>query len=203
VNLIGFLIAFFGLFVIACGFFFSFRKRFIRRQRVPVLPYLSDHYSAVRRENWVKGYQFEKFVVSKFDKSFFSCVNWRGDKSYHDVFPVANSYPDLEFDFSDNTGKVCFAIECKWRDEYEENSVPWATHKQIDQYKAYERESGRKVFIFLGVGGLPGEPEELFIIPLSKIPRHLDILSTQFLQDYKKQNLADNFFLNKHSLRFV
>lgn len=202
-NLIGYLIGCFCLFIIASICFFSFRTRFIRKQRIPVLPYLTEHDSAVRRENWVKGYQFEKFVVARFDKAFFTCVNWRGDKSYHDIFPVANSYPGLEFDFSDQISRVCFALECKWRENYEADAIAWATHKQIDQYKSYERESNRKVFIFLGVGGAPGEPDELFIIPLSKIPRHMDVLTKDFLSSYKKNGFGDKFFLHKHSLQFV
>ena len=151
--------------------------------------------------NWIKGYAFEKYIVGKFDRTYFSLFFWNGDKRADGIYPVTGSNPDLEYDYRDNASVISFAVECKWRSQFVDGSVEWAGHDQIEQYKTYERNSGRTVFVILGVGGEPNDPQEMFIVPLSRIPRHMDRLKTTFLAPFKRNNIQANFFLNKQAMR--
>lgn len=153
--------------------------------------------------NWIKGYEFEKFVVSKFDRSYFSLFFWNGDKQVNGIYPVTSCNPDLEFDYHDSSGPILFAVECKWRGGFVENKVEWATHDQIERYKTYERSSGRVVFVVLGIGGEPANPSELFIVPLSKIPRHMEQFTAAFLSQFRRENLQSNFYLHKKAMRLM
>jgi hypothetical protein len=202
-NTIGYLIGLFCLFTLLYAICLTFGRTLIKNRRTPLHPYLSDAYPEFNRENQIKGYEFERYVVSKLDRNYFTCIYWRGDKLVGNIFPVSNSYPDLEFDYKDSVNEISFAIECKWRKSYFENGISWARHSQIEQYKNYERESKRKVFVVIGIGGTPGDAGDLFVIPLSDIPRHLDHLSAEFLQPYKKRSIQNNFFLNKNSMRLA
>lgn len=174
-----------------------------KQQGAPFLPYLSTMPPEFLNANWIKGYQFEKYIVGKFDRNYFSLFFWNGDKRADGVYPVTSSNPDLEYDYRDAGTVISFAVECKWRSQFVGNHVQWADHDQIEQYKRYERSSGRSVFVILGVGGEPNDPQELFIVPLSKIPRHMDHLPVEFLTPFKRQNVQANFFLNKQAMRLV
>lgn len=192
----GFLIGLFCFFTLIYAAYCTFTRQLTGKRHTPLLPYLSEVYPELNRENQAAGYEFEKYIVSKFDRACFTCIYWRGDKHEGDIYSVSNSYPDLEFDYNDSVSTISFAIECKWRKSYSGDGIQWARHTQIDQYKYYERESKKKVFVVIGIGGTPGDAADLYVIPLSNIPRHLDHLSADFLKLYKRDNIQGHFFLS-------
>ena len=51
-------------------------------------------------DNKVKGDNFEKFVVKKFDKKYFTIQEWRSDKYTDGIYAVSNHFPDLEVMFN-------------------------------------------------------------------------------------------------------
>lgn len=144
-------------------------------------------------ENKAKGDAFEGFVVKHFDKKYFTLQEWRGDKYVDGNYPVSSHFPDLEVKFHYEKQKVNenFAIECKWRKYYFENSIEWAKDYQIKNYKEYANKLKIPVFVVIGVGGEPNNPYELFIVPLEKMKAN--VISKDELAKYKK-DLSDPYF---------
>lgn len=140
-----------------------------------------------------KGREFTKAVIAKFDKKYFKLKEWRSDKYENGVYPEANMYPDLEFEFSLRGTKSRFAIECKWRKNYYKNGIEWAKEYQFKNYKKFKTEKNIPVFVAIGVGGTPEKPEDVYIVPLSTI-ENIFILQTE-LKKYQKADFQDkNFF---------
>ena len=120
-------------------------------------------------EDVLKGREFEDYVLELFDVregGDFTLKEWRGDKTLGDVCPESNRYPDFVFDYQ---GKG-FAVECKWRERLTANIEKdlFSTDK-LAIYQQFADERRMSVFIVLGVGGEPCQPELLYNIPLSEI----------------------------------
>ena len=154
-------------------------------------------------ENKAKGDAFESFVVKHFDKKFFTLQEWRGDKYVDGNYPVSSHFPDLEVSFKYKKENINenFAIECKWRKNYFKKSIEWAYDYQIKNYKEYTEKLNIPVFVVIGVGGEPNAPNEVFIIPLSKLKSNT--ISQEKLKSYKREIADKEFFwdFKKNSLR--
>ena len=114
----------------------------------------------------LKGRQFEDYAVDFFDlphNKKLKLKEWRGDKTLPGVYPEGNSGPDLIFEYNG----YLFAIECKWR-----NHMPKDIEKELlsaDRqtfFNQYAEEHTMPVYLLLGIGGLPSEPECMYIVPL-------------------------------------
>ena len=121
-------------------------------------------------EDVLKGREFEDFVLELFrlhEDNAFVLKEWQGDKIQGNICPESNRYPDFVFDYQ---GKG-FAVECKWREKLLPNIEKdlFSTDKMAI-YQKFSTERSIPVFIVLGVGGEPSNPELLYNIPLSAIP---------------------------------
>lgn len=140
-----------------------------------------------------KGLEFTKAIIAKFDRKYFKLKEWRSDKYDGGVYPEANMYPDLEFEFSLRDIKSLFAVECKWRKNYYKNGIEWAKEYQLKNYKKFKIEKNIPVFVAIGVGGTPEKPEDVYIMPLAII-EDIFIAQTE-LKKYQKADFKDkNFF---------
>lgn len=148
----------------------------------------------VDAENKAKGDAFESFVVKHFDKKFFTLQEWRGDKYVDGNYPVSSHFPDLEvsFEYKRENINENFAIECKWRKNYYKNAIEWAHDYQIKNYKEYTAKLNIPVLVVIGVGGEPHAPNEVFIIPLSKLESNT--ISQDELKLYKREIADKEFF---------
>jgi len=90
-------------------------------------------------ENRKKGNDFEKFVVQKFDRKYFALQEWRSDKYVNGIYAASNQLPDLEINFRKGNINDSFAVECKWRKGYYDNSIKWAEYYQLSNYKNYAK----------------------------------------------------------------
>ncbi len=147
-----------------------------------------------------KGHEFEKFVADKFDKNYFQMIDTRSDKKFDNHTPLSNMDPDFEFVYKGPPKSVNFAIECKWRSNFFKNSIEWAKQYQLDNYRNYAMRTGQPVFIILGVGGLPSQPNDLYIIPLIEIDEC--ILSKEKLNRYYRHKKG-NFFLELSAMKLI
>lgn len=121
-----------------------------------------------------KGHIFEKHVVLKFNnkKDFFELLKDRSDKDYGGIHALENSNPDLEYLFkNDNKGiRRKIAVECKFRSGFDNGySIYIDKIEKINNYKTFQRNHKVPVFLILGVGGLPDNPKETFVVPIDKI----------------------------------
>nr|MCR4816470.1 hypothetical protein [Bacteroidales bacterium] len=124
--------------------------------------------SLTMNDEVLKGREFEDYVVNLFDlpnNKKLTLKEWRGDKTLPGVYPESNSGPDLVFIYDGRP----FAIECKWR-----SHLPKEIEKELMSadrhsfFKQYAEEHAMPVYLLLGIGGLPSEPDNLYLTLLSE-----------------------------------
>lgn len=145
-------------------------------------------------DNKAKGDAFEKFVVKKFNPKYFTLQEWRSDKYVDGTYAVSNHFPDLEVNFELKSKGIhdVLAIECKWRKNYYKDGIEWAKNYQMTNYKEYAAKLNIPVYVMIGVGGEPNQPEELFIVPLKKMASNT--ISKAALAQYKKDDTHSGLF---------
>ena len=85
------------------------------------------------------------------------------------VSPENNSYPDLLIEEAETKRRI--AIECKWRNHINDASMKdLFLSEQLSTYQKFSEEKCLPVFIVLGIGGSPSDPNNVYIIPLEKVP---------------------------------
>lgn len=144
-------------------------------------------------ENQRKGTEFEAFVVQRFDRTYFTLVEWRSDKNIDGIFPLMSKFPDLEFYFESQTECRQFAIECKWREHFYEDSI-LLNQFQLENYNHYQQVTGYQTFVLLGVGNIPSSPTHVYILRLSDIKTHK--LHENDIEKYRRKHPHDSFFLD-------
>lgn len=151
--------------------------------------------------NYKNGYEFEKFVVKKFNPKHFKVKEWAGDKYVEGVYAETNQNPDLLMEFLEyNQNNKEFAVECKWRQKLYKNGLEFSTPNQLNRYRDYSKKMNVPVFMVLGLGGKGASPEELYVVPLKDITK--PFMHVSELEKYKK-DMKTNFFydLKKGELR--
>ena len=116
----------------------------------------------------LKGREFEDYVIDLFDlpnNKKLTLKEWRGDKSLPGVYPESNSAPDFVFEYA---GKP-FAVECKWRShlskDIEKELLP---PERMASFHQFSTERRMVVYLLLGIGGLPNDPDRLYFTCLDK-----------------------------------
>lgn len=117
----------------------------------------------------MKGWKFENFVVGLLptDESF-TLLSWRSDKTANHTYARDALLPDLEVSYKTPDTLSTFLIECKFRSTWSDNGIDISLH--FDRYLAAAADKGGKLFIALGVGGNPSDPDEFLLIPADAIP---------------------------------
>jgi len=147
-------------------------------------------------KNKKNGDDFEKYVVQKFSKKFFSLKEWAGDKYVEGRYALTTIQPDLLFDFTLAGQTTRLAVECKWREKTNRNVIEFAKPEQMARYKAYGQNEGVPVFVVIGLGGTGAAPERLFILPLDKAVSNF-VHKNQL--KYFEKNINSNFFFDVKS----
>jgi len=137
-----------------------------------------------------KGYSFEKYVVSKFNRSFFKLLEWQGDKYHNGIYAESTQNPDLIFGLQGR--EEMLAIECKWRSGFNNGKVEWTNDQQLKRYNKYMVEKKVRVFIVLGIGGEPSQPDEVYAIPLRSMK--YSFAAKDYLQHFKRLDGSSNFY---------
>lgn len=134
---------------------------------------------------------FEKFVVERFDETDFEILEW-SDKTTEERPGRSNRHPGLEIRFRHKDYNIVFDVACRWRKGFFDNKILWAKPHQWDIYNEFEHRTGKPVFVVIGVGDDPGNPENIFILPLKKICS--TELSLFQLKQYQKVSNRNFFF---------
>ena len=152
--------------------------------------------SLTMNDEVLKGREFEDYVVDFFDlphNKKLTLKDWRGDKTLPGIYPENNSAPDLVFSYDGHP----FAIECKWRSympkDIEKEVLPSTRQCFFQQYTM-------PVYLFLGIGGLPTDPDKLYLAPVTEslsvtsllqneIGNSSDILQRIQLAESKQKNI--------------
>lgn len=131
-----------------------------------------------------QGRLFEEYVKNLFGEKNFKLKMWRKSRLIApDTFISGISYPDLELVFMRNL-HYPFAVECKWRKRFYRGKINWATQNQINAYIEFDKKM--RVFIAIGVGGTPSNPEKLFVTPLLNLSGYTEVYEHQLIR-YKRK----------------
>ena len=124
--------------------------------------------SLTMNDEVLKGREFEDYVLELLDLAHndrLTLKEWRGDKSLPGIYPKSNSAPDFVFEYD---GKP-FAVECKWRShlpkDIEKELLP---AERMASFQQFSTERRLPVYLLLGIGGLPNDPDCLYFTRLDK-----------------------------------
>jgi hypothetical protein len=145
-----------------------------------------------------KGRKFEEWVVKKFNPAYFAIKDWRGDKYVDGIHAESSEFPDLEIEFRLRDQGATFAVECKWRNSFNQGEKPgieWASERQIANYQRFQRERGMPVFVLIGIGGEPDNPAVLYIVSLDRLK--FPFASAEYLAKFRRTNTKTDFYYDK------
>lgn len=121
-------------------------------------------------ESVLKGNRFEKYIVEKINgNKNYKLKEWRGDKFHEGHYAESNLFPDLEFEVINGVESHFFAVECKWRSSFFNNTIDIVKETQLSNYWRYSAQKKIPVFVAIGIGVENGNPKELYILPLDRI----------------------------------
>jgi len=122
-------------------------------------------------ESQLKGYKFESWVVVQFCQLGFELLDWRSDKRVECFVPRSNQYPDLEFSLPGTVpgNYRRFAVECKWRQTFNDYTWKWIDSDQRLQYLIYSHNEKVPIYLAIGIGGEPDDPHMNYLIPFEAI----------------------------------
>jgi hypothetical protein len=137
-------------------------------------------------DSYEKGRLFEEYVTKLFNEQHFKLKDWRKAERMALIdLPKNHSDPDLELIFG--RGQYKFAVECKWRTELKNGIFRWdKKYENLEIYTKYSRERNIPVFIVIGVGGDPFNPERMFVTPLECICSSENVRESD-LMPYKRK----------------
>ncbi len=152
-------------------------------------------------ENKAKGDAFEDYVISLFNKEYFSLLDWRSDKmASNGMYALSNHMPDLVMMYNNYAGtKFKFAIECKWRASFINGQLEWAKDYQINNYLDYKNKNTMPVYVAIGVGGMPSKPERLFVTEIDNLKMYPHLYE-KYLDKFEKKNHSIFFDNNSKSM---
>lgn len=132
----------------------------------------STHQSFTKKssiDSYEKGRLFEEHIISLFNKRHFKVLEWNKAERDSELWTSGNlSDPDLKLMFS-RSKNYQFAVECKWRKRFYGEKINWAKPHHIERYIEFARKKRIRVFIVIGIGGTPENPNELYVTPLDYI----------------------------------
>ncbi|MBP3740902.1 MAG: hypothetical protein J6I41_07295 [Bacteroidales bacterium] len=142
--------------------------------------------SLTMNDELLKGREFEDYVLEQLgiaNNDRLTLKEWRGDKSLPGIYPEGNSNPDLVLEYDGRP----FAIECKWRShlpkDIDKELLPPA---RAALFEKYAKERRMPIFLLLGIGGLPSDPDVLYIMSDFKAPMPTIIQAEQLLETITK-----------------
>lgn len=145
-----------------------------------------------------KGEVFENYVKNKFSRKYFSLeYQTPSFEANRDWFINSSKRPDFTLTYKHKLKKIKFSVECKYRASLYKGKYNWAKKKQMDRYKQFMKKEGHPVFVVMGLGGKPDNPDKMYCVPLDEI-KYVG-LYPKILEPYEK-NPGKNFFLDTESV---
>lgn len=124
--------------------------------------------SLTMNDEVLKGREFEDYMLELLDIAHndrLTLKEWRGDKSLPGIYPEGNSAPDFVFEYNGEP----FAVECKWRNhlpkDIEKELLP---PERLSSFQQFSTERRMPVYLLLGIGGLPNDPDSLYFTCIDK-----------------------------------
>lgn len=134
-------------------------------------------------ESFKKGDLFEKFVEDELFKGSEYVLVSRTNNFDQNKTRYAEDTLRPDFKFRCKKSAQEFYVEAKYRSGFNaENKIEVISYTQIERFKTLQKEENIPVFIAVGYGGTPDNPNHLSLIPLDKLS-YLELYPT-FLKRY-------------------
>lgn len=119
--------------------------------------------------SYSKGNHFEAFVCNLFPSDVFDVVHARNARNDLNGRKVGEAKdPDFRF-YHKPSGRFLW-VECKFRTALHDGKIQWAEKWQLEMYQQFQRlHRPEKVYVVIGFGGSPTNPDGLYSIPLDEI----------------------------------
>ncbi len=117
-----------------------------------------------------KGDKFEKFVEEVlFPDEDYKLIHKTIKTDLNGRYVESREQPDFHFQHRNSSHK--FWVEAKFRSQLINEKIEWASsYSQFRRYKKFQEQiRPEKVFIAIGFGGWPDDPDNVYIAPLDNI----------------------------------
>jgi hypothetical protein len=153
------------------------------------------------REYYAEGKAFEEYIINLFNDRNFARIKWRASEKFTGTsLPPDHFFPDLEMELVfGRSRKYRFAVECKWRREFRDGIIKWAKDSQICSYRMFQDQVRIPVFVAIGIGGEPSNPEKLFVTPLNNIWMVNELYESDLIPFKRKP--TNKFFYDPRQLK--
>lgn len=151
---------------------------------------------AIIDRNRKNGTEFEETIV-KLALDYnprYEVENWRSDKYINGHYAKTNCDPDIVVKVKLNHIIKYFAIECKWRTNFNQGIIEIAKDYQLRNYRKFQKEQQCPVFIALGIGGTGANPDEIYLIPLPAIKSNK--LKESYLKQFQRSNKSTKLYFD-------
>lgn len=148
-----------------------------------------------------KGNQFEEYISSLFPKKIWVVADRTKDSTKKlGRLVESDTNPDFTLRYI-ATGKM-IAVECKFHSYFYKgkygDSGTWWRKEQGERYRAYGAEHKIPVFVAIGIGGSPKNPQRLFFCPLEKLNNvPYEFITENDLKQFERKHgvqfLSDSF----------
>lgn len=134
-------------------------------------------------QEFIMGEEFEEFALNLFPDEEYILLNRTHDFETNEMRYVEESkYYDFKLEHR-QTG-YRFAVECKYRSNLYQDKFNWAKEFQMKRYKDYKRDNQPNgYYVMMGLGGKPGYPNQIFLVPLLDI-KYVGLFKS-FLEKYR------------------
>lgn len=126
--------------------------------------------------NLVKGRLFEIFSARIWNDDYRTVIkDWTPDKGFKEgIYVESNGNPDFIVHLKEKN--ISISVECKYRSKFRTTNYSKQNiftnldkNDKIERYKRYQKKSGIKVYILLGIEGIPEKPKYLYLVPLDEL----------------------------------
>ena len=143
-------------------------------------------------QNKKNGTDFEKHIIQRFNKKYFTIKEWAGDKYINGYYAKTTQQPDILLELNLRGKHFEFSVECKWTSLASKKEVKLGSPLQFERYHKFEKERNIPVFIAIGIGGKGAQPKNIYIIPLKSMTSNF--ISMETLKDFEKKDGKDFYF---------
>lgn len=140
-----------------------------------------------------KGNQFENYVANLFkDKKLFKVLEWnQGQTSSEGVYAENDKNPDFKIKQDFKKSGLTYWVECKFRSKTNDGNFTIADY-QLKRYRKIQAESRLKVFVAIGFGGSPSNPEMFYLVPLDSLKS--SIINVNDINQFKINHSGQLFY---------
>lgn len=145
-------------------------------------------------DSFVKGDEFESYIRDRiFTKDKYVLL-----QKTHDYTSNRNDYiessKEPDFKFKSINGGIEFFVEAKYRSYFIDGAIEWCKPFQLRRYQ--DIDSRTPVYILIGVGNEPRDPEHIFFASLK------DVKYTKLFRSYiLKYEIRSNISIDESILR--